>query len=510
MAEITKSNTSPVKFLKGTQAQYNSVVTIDENAFYYITDTNKEKLYLGKLELTNAKDLAAAVEDIGSNADNIEKIYEQLNKLTGTDSGSDSSSASGSIQSMIDAAVEKVNEKIGDLSTLTTDEKNTLVAAISEAENDAIYAYKENRVLIDAIDAEGLVGVEDAKGVFKRYNIYQGTAMDENTYVACIDVPKDMVVSGGHVEENPEGRDPGTYLVLTINDENSSKVYIPATSLVDIYTAKNAENGDIIVAVDSDKQISAAIRNESIKAEKIVPGAITSNEIAVKGVAFDNLSETVQKSLGLADSSVQTISGTTAYETGSDKGSFQYTVGAKTQTVYVKGLGTAAFTDVSTYDDNLETAKTDLTSKIETVDTKAETNANTIATLQTTVENNASTASSAVSALRNEINEELKNYASADQGKKADSSVQEIITGADGEIGQGTIRYRTATPDNSTGTYITVPVAGLGSAAFTSASDYETAENAKTTKSELDAKIEQTKEDVEGYANSLLTWGTIG
>ena len=53
---------------------------------------------------------------------------------------------------------------------------------------------------------------------------------------ATINIPKDMVVSGGEVVTNPEGQEPGTYIKLTLANATNDTLYIPAAKLVDTYT----------------------------------------------------------------------------------------------------------------------------------------------------------------------------------------------------------------------------------------------------------------------------------
>ena len=81
--------------------------------------------------------------------------------------------------------------------------------------------------------------------------VYAISKTDELTYVltkdgqaiegSTINIPKDMVVNGGTVreladDEITETRPAGLYIVLELNDESKTKLYIPADKLVDNYT----------------------------------------------------------------------------------------------------------------------------------------------------------------------------------------------------------------------------------------------------------------------------------
>ena len=75
-----------VKFLKGSSVGYAGLVTKNPETFYLTTDDNN--LYLGEVKLSNGADLAAAVEKITANEEDIADIFEQLGVLTGDSDGS--------------------------------------------------------------------------------------------------------------------------------------------------------------------------------------------------------------------------------------------------------------------------------------------------------------------------------------------------------------------------------------------------------------------------------------
>ena len=103
-------------FLKGTQAQYDAMQTKDVNTFYFIDETN---LYLGEIKLSNAADLAAAIEDIAANAADIEQLQKDLATLVGGGEGT-------SIQDMIDSAIEEATQNLQDQITTNKDDIDDL------------------------------------------------------------------------------------------------------------------------------------------------------------------------------------------------------------------------------------------------------------------------------------------------------------------------------------------------------------------------------------------------
>lgn len=127
----------------------------------------------------------------------------------------------------------------------------------------------------------------DVTGVAKRYTIAQAaTGLNVN-----IDIPKDMVVSSGTVETNPDGK---TYLVLTLANANNDKVYIDVGSLIE-YVTSGSNTGDMVVVnVSADHKVTATITN----------GTITK----------DKLAAAVQTSLGKADTAIQQAGLNTALE----------------------------------------------------------------------------------------------------------------------------------------------------------------------------------------------------
>ena len=130
----------------------------------------------------------------------------------------------------------------------------------------------------------------------KRYGIYQGATGSSASPVASekltdIDIPKDMVVESGTVETvttadvpYPGAQVGDKYIDLVLANATSDHIYIPANSLVDVYTGGTTTDGTISIS--------------------------SSNEITF------TLSQSVHDSLALADNSVQKGWTTTAPTNG--------------------------------------------------------------------------------------------------------------------------------------------------------------------------------------------------
>nr|DAF39437.1 MAG TPA: hyaluronidase [Caudoviricetes sp.] len=100
-----------------------------------------------------------------------------------------------------------------------------------------------------------------------------------------INIPKDMVVKSGEVVKDPAGQTAGTYIVLTLANATSDKLYINVDSLIEYVTGGTPADGIITTSVSDDFVLTATINNGTITKEKLVTD--------------------VQTSLGKADSALQ-------------------------------------------------------------------------------------------------------------------------------------------------------------------------------------------------------------
>ena len=119
------------------------------------------------------------------------------------------------------------------------------------------------------------------------------------TLGASIDVPKDMVIQSGTVGTVTVANQPYTgavvgdkYIDLLLANTANTHIYIPAKSLVDVYTG--GETTEITVTVnDTTNVITASINDSSIKLTKlanITLGTITASSTQVVATATGTLS----------------------------------------------------------------------------------------------------------------------------------------------------------------------------------------------------------------------------
>lgn len=158
---------------------------------------------------------------------------------------------------------------------------------------------------------------------------------------AAINIPKDMVVQSGSVQTFEAGALPegvataGTYIVLTLANATSDKLYIKVDDLIEYVTGGSGENDAIQINVTSDThKVSASVKNGSL--------------------TLAMLSSEVQESLKKADSAVQSVA----------EGTTNGTISVDSADVAVHGLQDGAYATVKSLNDTAQgyatTVKTDL------------------------------------------------------------------------------------------------------------------------------------------------------
>lgn len=106
---------------------------------------------------------------------------------------------------------------------------------------------------------------------------------------ATIDIPKDLVVKSGSVKDFeagalPEGiAEAGTYIELTLQNDDNTKIYINVSKLIDIYAG--GDTTSIKVNVDpSTHKITATIVDGGVGTDQISDGAVTAAKLATDAV----------------------------------------------------------------------------------------------------------------------------------------------------------------------------------------------------------------------------------
>ena len=192
-------------------------------------------------------------------------------------------------------------------------------AAIADAKKAGTDAMAKIGVIPDGATATTAIGYVDEKiaaipaqvdysvtcdtstpsGVAKRYVLSQtGSA------IATIDIPSAMVVKSGTVETKSEAGVwgvAGTYLVLTLANATSDKVYINVSDLIEYVTGATAADGIITTSVDANHVLTATIGDGTITKAKLAAAVQTSlgkADTALQSSALDPYAKTEDVAAG--------------------------------------------------------------------------------------------------------------------------------------------------------------------------------------------------------------------
>lgn len=216
----------------------------------------------------------------------------------------------------------------------------TVGVQLSKGEGNALTLEDDGlKVLVpDVTHPEYSIVVDKNPGSFSA--VYHLTKDNVNVG-AAINIPKDMVVQSGTVQTFEAGALPegvaaaGTYIVLTLANATSDKLYIKVDDLIEYVTGGSGENDAIQINVTSDThKVSASVKNGSL--------------------TLAMLSSAVQASLKKADGAVQSIA----------EGATNGTISVDGADVAVHGLQDGAYTTVKSLNDTAQgyatTVKTEL------------------------------------------------------------------------------------------------------------------------------------------------------
>ena len=284
-----------VKFLRGTSTAFKAIAAPDNKTFYYLTDT--DELYLGKQLLSNHPEV------------------ETLKKALDTYKTSN------------DARVKTIEDNIGTIGDFA-EVGATVSAAIKKLATDIKNTQSAGAVTVSTETT--------TEGMSKSYTFSQN-----GKQITVIDIPKDMVVSGGEVVKDPAGQEPGTYICLILANATQDKIYINVAGLVDIYTAaEGATEIQLAFGGANGHEVSATLVDGGVSTDKIADVAVTTGKIADKNVTKAKLEQAVQDSLGKADSAVQIVA----------EGTANGEILVDGEGVKVHGLGSAAYQNSEAFD----------------------------------------------------------------------------------------------------------------------------------------------------------------
>lgn len=295
-------STAKQEALDAVSTLENGQVKTNKEAIEAINDTTTGVLATAKKYTDDEIDKIE--EAIGGSYDKDNTVASAIAdaKKAGTDAQSDldgykttNDAAVKAAQDAADAAQDDVDALelvVGDMTKATTTAK-TVVGAIDELVSALGDAEEAGEVTIDATGTP-------TDGYLKTYVISQG-----GSEIGKIDIPKDLVVTSGEVVVNPEGQPAGTYIKLTIANQEAP-IFINVKDLVEDFTVALGAT-EVQLAVSDAREISATLVDGGVSTSKLAASAVTTAKIADENVTKAKLAADVQATLDKADAAAQAI-----------------------------------------------------------------------------------------------------------------------------------------------------------------------------------------------------------
>ena len=235
---------------------------------------------------------------------------------------SDAKGSKASLKDRIDDVEATANSKVasvsvGDGITKTgTDTDPVLDVKVDPASDNALTKSATGLKVVVPEGKDYTVTVDTTNttsGAAKSYTLKQ---LGKN--IATIDIPKDMVVSEGVVkkintkpDDFPEGQQftAGTYIVLTIANKTSNKLYINVSDLLDDKTVEGVAGTDITVIANSSEgpvKITATINEKAVQTKHIADSAVITGKINSKAVTTAKIADGAVDTLQIKDNAVTT------------------------------------------------------------------------------------------------------------------------------------------------------------------------------------------------------------
>ncbi len=367
-----------------------SVNGLDANTLYFFTDT--KEIYLGsQLYTGDFTDLAGDVSaletwqttinnwkngDEGAEARiaNLETAFDTyLDEIQNQDVLKDITASQVAAWDAAEAnATAVANQKVASVSAADnsvtiggTSTAPTVAVKLNQAADNAI-TLTETGLKVSIPEGADYTVTMSALGAntdyAQRYELKQGPAGSQTT-VGTINIPKDMVVESGTVvtltETDAAGHTAGTYIKLVLANADSSEVWIPANSLIEYVTSGSAAGSMVMIDVDAQHRVTATITDGTVTKAKLAQSVQDSLDLADSALqSIGNgditkamLETSVQNSLDAADSALQA--------SDISEGAANGTITVGSNSVAVHGLGTAAYTAATDYATAAQGAKAD-------------------------------------------------------------------------------------------------------------------------------------------------------
>lgn len=286
LENLGEFKTELVKLVDAGDAKSLKTVAIDGNVlkFYKVEEPVGDTAPAYEIELPET-DLTAINEAIAKLNTDVAANTSAISAINNADTGilAQAKEYADGKDSAIEAA-----KKAGDDAQADVDALAELVGTIPDGyEATTIAAYAKelaDNVAANGYDDTEIRGLIDKKtvtistdttteGYLKSYTIKQG-----DTSIGVIDIPKDLVVTAGEVVVDPEGQAAGTYVKLTIANQEAP-IYINVADLIDAYTAQ-ADAAQVQIAISDTNEISATIVAGSIGTTELADAGVTAAKLA--------------------------------------------------------------------------------------------------------------------------------------------------------------------------------------------------------------------------------------
>ena len=307
----------------------------------------------------------------------------------------------------------------------------TVAAKLSaDADNALTLAEDGLKVVIPAAAEYSIVKDENAGEYAAVYHLTKGGV----NVGAAINIPKDMVVKSGKVENGN--------IVLVLNDEANTEITIPASSLIEYVTSGSATGDMVVISIDDAHKVTASITDGSITLAKLhtdiqtaigkahvhenadVLAGIDADAVAAWNAAEKNAKDHADAEIKkLAEGAV--AENTAAIATKADQEAFEAYKNSNDAAVALKANAADVYAKTETYTQEevnaaIEAAKTDAANKDAVV----------LAEAQKGIDANAAAVAANEEAIAKNAEDIAKKANSADVYAKAETYTQEEVNAA--------------------------------------------------------------------------------
>ena len=257
-----------VLFYAVTQSQYDGIGSKDTNTLYFVTDSGR--VYKGDVDVSTSIVPVASFPDVSAAI--LRKAYvntDTLEMRMTTDNAAWLVLSPGYV-SLTDGInwAEADSNKFATIGFI----KQGIQEALATVSTNAAWEKATGTLTVGSGTGAVLSGVAhdvqyDSSQMILTIPVYGGSNV-------VVNIPKDsFVTSGQYYEDYPAEGEPTHHNVIVLTLENQEDpVIIPASGLVDVYTANN-EGKDITIEITADNQISATAKIDPAGGNALVTSA---------------------------------------------------------------------------------------------------------------------------------------------------------------------------------------------------------------------------------------------